>query len=151
MSKPKKNSRDYPVGFGKPPEHSRYCKGQSGNPKGRPKGKKNRHTIIDEVLFEPIRIQQNGKAKTVPALEAIVLKLRNDALGGNLRAAIMAIQLAGRTGGDEDSQANSAAAPLDDEALLRIMKDFIDHNAPPTLDGNQANEETNDNGGGDDQ
>ena len=34
------------------------------------------------------------------------------------------------------------------------MKDFIDHNAPPTLDGNQANEaneETNDNGGGDDQ
>ena len=83
VSKPMKNGRDYLVGFGKPPEHSRYRKGQSGNPKGRPKGKKNRHTIIDDVLFEPIRIQQNGKAKTVPALEAIVLKLRNDALGGN--------------------------------------------------------------------
>ena len=107
-------------------------------------------TIIRERLFEPIRIQQNGKETTVPAFEAIVVKLRNNALAGDHRAATTVIQLIGRTGGDEDGQANSAAAPLDDEAMMRIMKDFIDHNDLPTLIGNQVNE-TNEGASDDDE
>ena len=35
----------YAVGWGKPPRHTRFKKGQSGNPKGRPPGSKNMNTL----------------------------------------------------------------------------------------------------------
>ena len=46
---------EYAVGFGKPPRRTRFCKGQSGNPKGRPRGAKNLATLMEKVLKEPGR------------------------------------------------------------------------------------------------
>ena len=44
--------RDYPVGYGKPPAESRFQKGQSGNPGGRPRGTKKLVTLLGEVLSQ---------------------------------------------------------------------------------------------------
>ena len=143
MSKPRTKTRDYLVGYGKPPEHSRFVKGVSGNAKGRPKGKKNMDTIIHEALFEPIQIQQNGRQKTMPAIQAILLKMRINALAGDHRASMAALQLAGRTAAvDEVGQTEAVVGPLDEQTLYAVLRDYLDHKAPPApeRDDNPASE-----------
>src|SRR4051812_13121981 len=104
MSKGRKGrGGDYEVGYGKPPKETQFQKGQCGNPNGRPKGTKNMSTIVHEILFEPIQVQQNGKTKSIPAIQAILLKVRNSALNGDYKAAMTAIQLAGRVPGEDQT------------------------------------------------
>ena len=50
---------DYPVGYGKPPQHTRFHQGQSGNPRGRPKGSRNLSTLMAKALNEPVVISEN--------------------------------------------------------------------------------------------
>ncbi len=83
--KPPRKS-DYDVGYGRPPKRSRFKPGQSGNPKGRPKGRKNIRTIFEETLYKPVTITENGRKRKVPAIEALLLRLRNMSLEGDLRA-----------------------------------------------------------------
>ena len=61
---------DYEVGYGKPPKSSRFKKGKSGNPKGRPKGAKNRlpnlneerlKSIIIKEAYRPINVVEDGR------------------------------------------------------------------------------------------
>ena len=74
------------VGYGKPPEHSRFTAGKSGNPKGRPKGSKNFSTILAEATRQRIRVTINGKPRSITKAQAIALQLTNQASSGNLRA-----------------------------------------------------------------
>ena len=78
--------RDYEVGYGKPPKEHRFKKGQSGNPKGRPKGALNIATVIDRVLREQVVITENGERKTISKLEASVKQVVNKAASGDMRA-----------------------------------------------------------------
>jgi hypothetical protein len=77
---------NYEVGKGRPPLSTRWKPGQSGNPKGRPKGARNLVTIFYEALKQRLEIQERGKVRQITALEAIVKKLINEALKGNLKA-----------------------------------------------------------------
>ena len=99
--------RDQDVGYGKPPRHSRFKKGQSGNPRGRPRGSRNFSTDLKETLEEPIRVTHHGKAKTVSTQHAALLRLREKALGGEVRALDSLIGLA-RLYNDDDEMAEAA-------------------------------------------
>jgi len=77
---------DYEVGFGKPPAGTRFQKGQSGNPKGRPKGTLNMATVLARTLREKVIINENGQRKVITKLEAAVKQLVNKAASGELRA-----------------------------------------------------------------
>ena len=85
----------YQVGYGKPPEETQFVKGQSGNPKGRPKGAKNKSPLIKPNQFNQIFSQsmQELVANTndpselpKPTFVALLDKLKVMALGGDLRA-----------------------------------------------------------------
>jgi len=78
---------EYEVGYGKPPKATRFRPGQSGNPNGRPKGKKNVGTILEETLYQPVPITENGKARKVPAIEALFKTTMMNAMKGDHRAA----------------------------------------------------------------
>ena len=86
--------RDHDAGYGKPPRHSQFKKGQSGNPKGRPRGSRNFSTDVKATLEEPIRVTHYGKAQTVSTQRAALLRLREKALGGEVRALDSLIELA---------------------------------------------------------
>lgn len=73
---------DYAVGRGRTPVETRYKPGQSGNPKGRPKGRKNLKSIVEQTLLQPVTFRdRNGKPKMVSTLEATCRRLRGLALG----------------------------------------------------------------------
>lgn len=80
------DNEDYTIGFRKPPKDTRFVKGQSGNPQGRPKGSQNAATILDKACRERIRVTTNGKMRHLSKFEAAMLQLMNKAASGDLRA-----------------------------------------------------------------
>ena len=83
---PPKTPRDYVVGYGKPPVHTRFQKGRSGNPKGRPRGKKNMSTLLSAALDAAIIVVENGRRKKISKREAIITQLVNKSASADLKA-----------------------------------------------------------------
>lgn len=77
---------DYEVGFKKPPKHTQYKKGQSGNPNGRPKGTRNFKTDLREELDGKIRVQEGPQGLVISKQQAVIKRLLESALKGNMRA-----------------------------------------------------------------
>jgi hypothetical protein len=76
----------YEVGYGKPPRHTRFRPGQSGNPRGRPKDAKNLSTLVHEALNEPVVVTENGRRRKVSKRQAIIKQLINRSAQGDLKA-----------------------------------------------------------------
>jgi hypothetical protein len=74
------------VGYAKPPKHTRFTKGRSGNPKGRPTGSKNLATMMIEELTQPVAIVENGKRTKIPKIRATVRQALNRAMVGDFKA-----------------------------------------------------------------
>lgn len=109
---------DEEVGYGKPPKATRFKKGQSGNPKGRPRGSRNFSTDVRATLDQPVQLKIRGRNKTVPTQQAALLRLREKALSGDGRALDRLLELA-RTYNDEDlSDATTVVLPSEDQAIL---------------------------------
>ena len=84
----------YEVGHGKPPERTRFKPGESGNPRGRPRGR-HKHAPYEAVLGQLVTIRDAGTEKKVTAAEAFLLQLTRRGLEGDnaaARATIRAIE-----------------------------------------------------------
>ena len=81
------------LGYRNPPLASRFRKGQSGNPKGRPRGRRS-ELPYEAVLGQEVIIRENGRERRVTAAESFVLQLIKLGLDGDSaanRAAIAAM------------------------------------------------------------
>lgn len=114
---------DYDIGYGKPPKGTRFKKGRSGNPKGRPKGRKNFATILVEELSEKLTIKEAGKARKVTKLEAVTKQLVTKAINGDPRAlAELLRQIQAHWPKEPDGAAAELPASEED---LAILNDFM--------------------------
>src|SRR6266436_3055400 len=83
--------QDYKVGPGKPPLHTRFKKGQSGNPRRRPA--KNVAALVVAALNQPVVVTENGRRRTVTKREAVIAQLINKSATADLRATKMLLDI----------------------------------------------------------
>jgi len=109
---------DEKVGYKKPPQRNQFKPGQSGNPKGRPKGLKNLSTDLQEELEQKIVITEANKTQEVTKQRAMIKTLFAKALKGETRAANVLIGLI--LGLEQANQNNTDGASLteEDQAIL---------------------------------
>jgi hypothetical protein len=121
-----KSGEGYAVGYGKPPSHSRFKPGASGNPNGRPKGSLNLITVLQKALHEMVTINENGKRKRITKLEATMKQLTNKAATGDMRAMgqVISTTLAVERTITEESAGNEGLNKLDEKAMLSILKRY---------------------------
>lgn len=92
---------DYEVGFGKPPIHSRWPKGVSGNPAGHKKGSRTLNQEVTEALNERVAVTQNGQRCTMTKLRAALTQTFNKAAAGDQKATKLLVELARQSDNDE--------------------------------------------------
>lgn len=73
------------AGYKRPPKNHCWKKGQSGNPKGRPKGHRNLAAALDAVLAENVSLYAEGEELEMTKLEAVTRRLVDKALAGDAR------------------------------------------------------------------
>lgn len=66
------NYMDYEVGYCKPPIHSRFKKGQSGNPAGRTKEPTTFLATLNKALSKPINLVEDGRKCQITTLMGVV-------------------------------------------------------------------------------
>lgn len=82
------------VGYKKPPKHSRFKKGQSGNPSGRRKGRSSTVKDNDEpFLSTKIGATVAGKRVRIARRDAAKERLFSIAMGGNIQAFALLFKL----------------------------------------------------------
>lgn len=126
------------VGYGTPPEATRFRKGVSGNPQGRPKGSLNVATVFIKTLREKVVINENGRRKTVTKFEAAVKQLVNKAASGDIRAVRQLLESARDAEAKQNASVvqNPVVEELDQEVIDGIMRRFN------PVEGDQERQET---------
>ncbi len=99
-----KGSREYEVGYGKPPVQSRFTKGRSGNPRGRARGSQNLATIMAQELRQQVAVRENGRQRSISKRRAMIIQIINKAVTGDARAFRAVIELGERLKLDDQTE-----------------------------------------------
>jgi hypothetical protein len=120
----------YDIGYRRPPAASRFKKGKSGNPKGRPKGSRNIATLIEQELQKRVVITENGKKRTVTRAQALAMKLVSEAMKGDAKCLTVMLDLQRRFGGSEAVDGPNLLPPDHEEILANYVRQY--QLPPPT-------------------
>ena len=115
---------EYEVGRGKPPIHTRWRPGQSGNPRGRPKHSRNLSTVVQRALDQRISVREGDCARSLTKMEAIVLTMVNKALQGDLKFLLGIIRLMQSLGSIQEIPPELNTDPLTD-SHADVIADFL--------------------------
>lgn len=142
---------NYDVGYKKPPKRSQFKPGQSGNPKGKPKGAKGLKTDLREEMAERVTINENGKRIKVTKQRLMIKALAQKAAKGDVKAAAQLVSLTIQSFGLEDRRDGKSQLSKHDSALLAGFEEHLSGDG--TGPGNDevhavlcADEEESDNG-----
>lgn len=132
----------YDIGYCKPPKHTQFPKGQSGNPKGRPNGSQNVSTVLQRVARQRVKVTGNSGARSMTKLEAAATQLSNQAASGNSRAIREFLYLHRLC--EEPAKADPAQPgpqEIDRPVIQNILKRLLQSEELPSANGTEA--ETN--------
>ena len=124
MRKRREAKGEYEVGYGKPPEATRFKPGQSGNPRGRPKKELDIRALLQALTQQEVSVTLNGRKVKISSLEAMLHNNYNKALKADPRAFDRFLKLLERHGIAMPKE-EIEVAPLDEndediiEAFLR--------------------------------
>jgi Family of unknown function (DUF5681) len=113
----------YRVGYGRPPTASQFQAGQSGNPRGRPKGARNASSMARDALERPINIKVKGTSRKMTVRKASYLRLAERAVAGDIKALDYLLSLESEERTTEPDHADTDRSPVKD---LEILQDFFD-------------------------
>lgn len=112
----------YSVGFRKPPKHSRFRKGQSGNPKGRRKGVRNFNTELEEALKAPVTLREHGQEKRISVKAGLIKAALAKAMNGDVRMVAFISNWARELeSNDEEANDNDEISPEDKELVDQFL------------------------------
>jgi len=118
---------EYRVGPGRPPLHTRFKKGQSGNPRG-PRHK-NLPALLVAALDEPVVVTSGGERRRITKREAVIAQLVDKSAGADLRATKMLLDMlqdiekrAGRASPPEPPGLTAADEEVVDNLLARLRR-----------------------------
>ncbi|HEY1649014.1 MAG TPA: DUF5681 domain-containing protein [Terracidiphilus sp.] len=119
----KGDDRRYEVGYSKPPKNGQFTKGQSGNPKGRPKGSKNFAATFLRESRKRVQIKGPGGIRTITKLEAVITQMGNKAVQGHLASQREYLHHVQRS---EEEAGSSGSKQFDlDEPDREVMKSLL--------------------------
>jgi hypothetical protein len=114
----------YAIGYGKPPTHTQFRPGQTGNPKGRRRRQRNVRTVVEETLNQRITVREGERSRTLTKREALILTMVNGAIKGEPRALTCLLALLRVTGMVEE-----APLPTQQESLTEndanLLADYL--------------------------
>jgi hypothetical protein len=114
------------IGYGRPPAHSRFEKGSSGNPKGRPRGSNNLKTDLAEELAERIAVHEGSRTARISKQRAIVKTLVAKTLKGDARAATTLVTMMYRfLDRGEDAASGNQPLDADEREILEALEDEL--------------------------
>lgn len=125
-------------GYAKPPRHSQWRKGQSGNPGGKKKGAPNLKTSVQKMLLQKVRVTRSGKLVSVTRLEYLLGVIANpdpktaSTEGDRPRSsarihanALKTLEFAYRVVGPGEPDLTEAALSATDQAQLDMLTTYF--------------------------
>lgn len=123
---------DEDVGYGRPPRHTQWKKGQSGNPNGRPKGAKGLKQDLAEELAEMLTLAEGGTPVTVSKQQALLKSLLARGIKGDTRAGMAILSMVTKLFDPVDDEAESAIVSESDSAIIaRFLERAMSEAANP--------------------
>lgn len=145
------DKQDYEVGYGRPPKATRFQRGRSGNPHGRPRKKPETFgTLFEEELRSTLVYFEGNVRKRSSKAGAIAKQLVNKAAGGDYRSIALLLKLAEaldpkgtkikvfRPQTEEERLEQESAHNYLMEKLLRYSEDYQQEQKETAANGEQA-------------
>ena len=111
------------VGYKRPPKHSQFKKGQSGNPRGCPKGSGTLLSDFTAELAQEIQITENGRSRKITKQRALVMAVSAAAIKGDMRAVALVLTWLPRLiDASPEALADSELSPADRDILESYIK-----------------------------
>ena len=118
---------DYPVGYKRPPVHTRFKPGRSGNPMGRPKGRKSFPRVFEDILNEKVTVRHGDEVRKASPKEVMSRTVIQKAMKGDLKAFSQVGKAGQRVDGQDFFDIGGLIDRGEETGALQVGRDDLAH------------------------